>query len=51
MRRFLYFVAAMTVLVLAGAFVYRVYERELTEFAFVPARRIRSPAGTGRQRL
>jgi hypothetical protein len=36
MRRFLYVVAALTFLVLAGAFVYRIYERELTEFAFVP---------------
>lgn len=36
MRRFLYFIVAMTVFVLAGAFVYRIYERELTEFAFVP---------------
>ncbi len=36
MRRFLYFIVAMTVLVLAGAFVYRIYEQELTELAFVP---------------
>jgi hypothetical protein len=36
MRRFLYFVAAMIVLVIAGAFAYRIYERELLEIAFVP---------------
>jgi len=36
MRRFLYFVVAMTVLVIAGALAYRIYERELTELAFIP---------------
>ena len=36
MRKFLYFVTAMVVLVLAGAIVYRIYERQLTEYAFVP---------------
>ena len=38
MRRFLYFFAAMTVLVLAGAFAYRIYERELTELGLVVVR-------------
>ena len=36
MRKFLYLVAAMVVLVLAGAILYRIYERELTEYALVP---------------
>lgn len=36
MRKFLYFVTAMIVLFLAGALLYRIYERELTEYAFVP---------------
>lgn len=35
-RKFLYFVAAMVVLVLAGAFVLRVYGEELAEVVFVP---------------
>ncbi len=34
--KFLYFVAGMIVLVLTGAFVVRVYEKELTEYALVP---------------
>jgi predicted esterase len=34
--KFLYFVAGMTALVLTGAFVVRVYEKELTEYALVP---------------
>ena len=36
MRKFLYFVAAMVIIVLAGAIIYRLYERQLTEYAFVP---------------
>ena len=36
MRKFLYFVAAMVVLVLAGAFVLRVYGEDLAEVVFVP---------------
>jgi len=36
MRKFLYFVAAMVFLFLAGAILYRLYERQLTEYAFVP---------------
>ncbi len=35
-RKFLYIVAAIIVLVLAGAFVVRIYEKDLTELAFVP---------------
>ncbi|MEO9600808.1 DUF3089 domain-containing protein [Parasphingorhabdus sp.] len=35
-RKFLYFVASMVVLVLAGAFVFRLYGDELMEVAFVP---------------
>lgn len=35
-RKFLYFVASMVVLVLAGAFVFRIYGEELMEVAFVP---------------
>ncbi|WP_417621745.1 DUF3089 domain-containing protein [Parasphingorhabdus sp.] len=35
-RKFLYFIASMVVLVLAGAFVFRVYGEELMEVAFVP---------------
>ncbi|WP_422343671.1 DUF3089 domain-containing protein [Parasphingorhabdus sp.] len=35
-RKFLYFVAAMVVLILAGAFVLRVYGEELAEVVFVP---------------
>ncbi|GAA0483157.1 DUF3089 domain-containing protein [Parasphingorhabdus litoris] len=35
-RKFLYFVAIMVVLVLAGAFVLRVYGEELAEVVFVP---------------
>jgi len=35
-RKFLYFVAAMVILVIAGAFVFRVYGDELMEVAFVP---------------
>lgn len=35
-RKFLYFVAGMVILVLAGAFVYQVYGEELMEVAFVP---------------
>ena len=35
-RKFLYFVAGMVVLVIAGAFVFRVYGDELMEVAFVP---------------
>jgi hypothetical protein len=35
-RKFLYFVASMVILVLAGAFVYQVYGEELMEVAFVP---------------
>ena len=35
-RKFLYLVAAIIVLIIAGAFVVRVYEKELTEIAFVP---------------
>ncbi len=36
MRSFLYIITALVVLFIAGAFAYRVYERELTEYAFVP---------------
>ncbi len=35
-RKFLYFVAGMIILVLAGAFVFQVYGDELMEVAFVP---------------
>ncbi|WP_109357070.1 DUF3089 domain-containing protein [Sphingorhabdus sp. EL138] len=35
-RKFLYFVAAMIVLVIAGAFVLRIYGEELAEVVFVP---------------
>lgn len=35
-RKFLYFVAGLVVLVLAGAFVFQVYGDELMEVAFVP---------------
>ena len=35
-RKFLYFIAAMIVLVITGAFVVNIYEKELTEAAFVP---------------
>jgi hypothetical protein len=35
-RKFLYFVAGMVILVLAGAFVYQVYGDDLMEVAFVP---------------
>ena len=35
-RKFLYFVASMVILVLAGAFVFRLYGEELMEVAFVP---------------
>ena len=35
-RKFLYFVAGMVILVLAGAFVFQVYGDELMEVAFVP---------------
>jgi hypothetical protein len=35
-RKFLYFVAGMVILVLAGAFVFQVYGEELMEVAFVP---------------
>lgn len=35
-RKFLYVVAALIILVIAGAFVVRIYEKELTELAFVP---------------
>ncbi len=35
-RKFLYFVAAMIILVIAGAFVFRIYGEELMEIAFVP---------------
>lgn len=35
-RKFLYIVAALIVLVIAGGFVIRIYESELTELAFVP---------------
>ncbi len=35
-RKFLYFVAAMVMLFIAGAFVFRIYGDELMEIAFVP---------------
>lgn len=35
-RKFLYFVAGMVILVLAGAFVFRLYGDQLMEVAFVP---------------
>jgi hypothetical protein len=35
-RKFLYLVAAIIMLVIAGGFVIRIYERELTQLAFVP---------------
>jgi len=35
-RKFLYFVASMVILVIAGAFVFRVYGEELMEVAFIP---------------
>jgi Protein of unknown function (DUF3089) len=35
-RKFLYVIASLIILTLAGAFVVQVYEKELTELAFVP---------------
>lgn len=35
-RKFLYLVAAVIMLVIAGGFVIRIYEKELTQLAFVP---------------
>ncbi|WP_430414364.1 DUF3089 domain-containing protein [Parasphingorhabdus sp.] len=35
-RKFLYFIASMIILVIAGAFVFRIYGEELMEVAFVP---------------
>jgi Protein of unknown function (DUF3089) len=35
-RKFLYIVACIIMLVIAGGFVMRIYEKELTELAFVP---------------
>lgn len=38
-RKFLYVVAALIMLVIAGGFVVRIYEKELTEYAFVPTKK------------
>lgn len=35
-RKFLYIIAALIIVFIAGAFVVRIYEKDLTEFAFVP---------------
>ena len=35
-RKFLYFIATMIILVIAGAFVLNIWSKELTEFALVP---------------
>jgi Protein of unknown function (DUF3089) len=43
-RKFLYIVAALIVLVIAGGFVIRIYESELTELAFVPTAKFEEQA-------
>ncbi|MGB5077371.1 MAG: DUF3089 domain-containing protein [Sphingorhabdus sp.] len=43
-RKFLYVVAALIVLVIAGGFVMRIYETELTEIAFVPTTKFEKQA-------
>lgn len=43
-RKFLYIVAALIVLVIAGGFVIRIYEAELTELAFVPTAKFEKQA-------
>ena len=43
-RKFLYLVAAIIMLVIAGGFVVRIYEKELTEFAFVPTAKFEKQA-------
>lgn len=43
-RKFLYLVAAIIMLVIAGGFAVRIYEKELTEFAFVPTAKFEKQA-------
>ena len=43
-RKFIYIVAALIVLVIAGGFVIRIYEAELTELAFVPTAKFEKQA-------
>ncbi|WP_411291783.1 DUF3089 domain-containing protein [Sphingorhabdus sp.] len=43
-RKFLYIVASLIVLVIAGGFVMRIYESELTELAFVPTAKFEKQA-------
>ena len=43
-RKFLYIVAALIVLVIAGGFIIRIYESELTELAFVPTAKFEKQA-------
>lgn len=43
-RKFLYIFAALIVLVIAGGFVIRIYETELTEMAFVPTTKFKEQA-------
>mgnify|MGYP006198801819 CR=1 FL=1 len=38
-RKFLYFIAFLIVLVIAGAFVLNIWSKELTRLAFVPSGR------------
>lgn len=43
-RKFLYVFAALIVLVIAGGFVIKIYEAELTEIAFVPTKKFEKQA-------
>lgn len=43
-RKFLYLFAAIIMLVIAGGFAVRIYEKELTEFAFVPTAKFEKQA-------
>jgi predicted DNA-binding protein (MmcQ/YjbR family) len=43
-KKFLYLVAGLIVIVLAGAFVVRIYEKELTEYALVPTTKFEKQA-------
>lgn len=43
-RKFLYIIAALIVLVIAGGFVIRIYASELTELAFVPTAKFEKQA-------
>jgi peptidoglycan/LPS O-acetylase OafA/YrhL len=44
-RRFLWVVAILTMLVVAGALAYRLFERQLMKLALVPTERFRSAPG------